>query len=74
VIAVTLSFVADIATRFYQEGFDLVGALSIMLPVLVASLSAGGIFSVTVREGVNRAMQHLHIPPWHRNPARFGMA
>jgi tetratricopeptide (TPR) repeat protein len=74
VIAVTLSFVADIATRFYLEGFDLVGALTIALPTLLASLSAGGIFSATIREGLNRAMQNLHFPPRYRDETRFGMA
>jgi tetratricopeptide (TPR) repeat protein len=74
VIAVTLSFVADIATRFYLQGFDLVGALTIVLPMLLASLSAGGIFSATISQGMNRVMQHLRIPTWYQYEARFGIA
>jgi tetratricopeptide (TPR) repeat protein len=73
-IAVTLSFMADIATRFYQEGFDLVGALTIVLPTLLALLSAGSIFSATIGEAMNRAMQRFRIHARHRSVAHFGVA
>jgi TPR repeat/Tetratricopeptide repeat len=73
-LAVTLSFVADIATRFYHGGFDLVGALTIVLPTLLASLSAGGLFSSTLQEGMNRILQRLRIHARYKDEVRFAIA
>jgi tetratricopeptide (TPR) repeat protein len=73
-LAITLSFVVDIATRFYHSGFDLVGALTIVLPTLLASLSAGGLFSSTLQEGMNRIMQRLSIHASYQHEARLGIA
>jgi tetratricopeptide (TPR) repeat protein len=74
VLAIALSFVVDIATHFYYGGFDLVGALTIVLPTLLASLSAGGLFSSTLQEGMNRAMQRLRVHAQYQNEARFALA
>jgi hypothetical protein len=73
-LAITLSFVVDIATRFYHVGFDLVGALTIMFPTLLASLSAGSLFSWTLQEGINRAMQRFRVHARYQDEARFAMA
>jgi tetratricopeptide (TPR) repeat protein len=73
-LALTFSFMADIATRFYHGGFDLVGALTIVVPTLLASLSAGTRFSSTLQEGMNRAMQRFHIQSRYHHEARFALA
>lgn len=72
-IALTLSFVTDIATRFYQEGLDLLGALTIVFPTLLASLSVGGVLSSTIQKGISLGLERLRIHPRYRHEVLFGL-
>jgi hypothetical protein len=69
-IAIIMSFVADIATRFCQGDFDLISAVTIVFPTLLALLSVGGLFSSTLQEGIDRAMQRLRIRARYQHEAR----
>jgi Tfp pilus assembly protein PilF len=71
IVAVTLSFVSDIASRFYSNGIDFLGALTVALPIVLTSLSAGSILSNRVKLGVNLVFQRLNIALHYRQVVLF---